>query len=185
MRQELGPGALGRPRGIGWRGRWERGSGWGTHINPWLFHFNVWQKSTTIKKKKEKKKKKLKVAQSWLILCNPRDYTVHGILQTRILEWVAFPFSGGSSQPRSKTQFSCIAGRFFFFFFQLSHRGSPRTVEWVACPFCSISSQPRNQTTVCCIAVNSLPTKLSGKPIKSMNQVNWKWWNRRWQEWTC
>ena len=31
------------PRGIGWRGRWEGGSGWGTHVNPWLFHFNVWQ----------------------------------------------------------------------------------------------------------------------------------------------
>ena len=44
MRQVLGPGALGSPRGIGWRGRWEGGSGWGTHVNPWLIHFNVWQK---------------------------------------------------------------------------------------------------------------------------------------------
>ena len=43
MRQVLGPGALGRPRGIWWKGRWERGSGWGTHVNPWLIHFNVWQ----------------------------------------------------------------------------------------------------------------------------------------------
>ena len=34
MIQVLGPGALGRPRGIGWRGRWEGGSGWGTHVNP-------------------------------------------------------------------------------------------------------------------------------------------------------
>ena len=41
MRQVLGLGAMGRPRGIGWRGRWERGSGWGTHVNPWLIHFNV------------------------------------------------------------------------------------------------------------------------------------------------
>ena len=41
MRQALGPDALGRPRGSGWRGRWEGGSGWGTHVNPWLFHFNV------------------------------------------------------------------------------------------------------------------------------------------------
>ena len=41
MRQALGPGALGRPRGMGWRGRWEGGSGWGTHVNPWLIHFNV------------------------------------------------------------------------------------------------------------------------------------------------
>ena len=43
MRQVLGPGALGRPRGIGWRGRWERGSGWGIHVTPWLFHVNIWQ----------------------------------------------------------------------------------------------------------------------------------------------
>ena len=43
MRQVLGPGTLGRPRGIGWRGRWEGGSGWGIHVNPWLIHFNVWQ----------------------------------------------------------------------------------------------------------------------------------------------
>ena len=36
-------GALGWPRGMGWGGRWEGGSGWGTHINPWLIHVNVWQ----------------------------------------------------------------------------------------------------------------------------------------------
>ena len=41
MRQVLGPGALGRPRGIGWRGRWEGGSGWGTHVKPWLVLVNV------------------------------------------------------------------------------------------------------------------------------------------------
>ena len=52
MRQGLGPGVLGRPRGSGWRGRWEGGSGWGTHVNPWLFHFNVWQNSLKKKKKK-------------------------------------------------------------------------------------------------------------------------------------
>ena len=46
-------------------------------------------------------------------LCDPMDYTVHGILQARILEWVAFPFSRGSSQPRDQTQVSLIPGRFF------------------------------------------------------------------------
>ena len=55
----------------------------------------------------------VKVAQLCLTLCDPRDYTVHGILQARILEWVAFPFSRGSSQPRDWTQVSHIAGRFF------------------------------------------------------------------------
>ena len=34
---------IGRPRGIGWRGRWEGGSGWGIHVNPWLIHVSVWQ----------------------------------------------------------------------------------------------------------------------------------------------
>ena len=55
----------------------------------------------------------LKVAQSCPILCNPMDYTAQGILQARLLEWIAFPFSRGSSQPRDRTQVSCIAGRFF------------------------------------------------------------------------
>ena len=45
MRLVLRAGALGRPRGMGWGGRWEGGSGWGTHVNPWLIHVNVWQKS--------------------------------------------------------------------------------------------------------------------------------------------
>ena len=44
---------------------------------------------------------KVKVDQSCLTLCDPMDYTVHGILQARTLEWIAFPFSRGSSQPRS------------------------------------------------------------------------------------
>ena len=46
-------------------------------------------------------------------LCDPMDYIVHGILQARILEWVAFPFSRGSSQPRDQTQVSNIASGFF------------------------------------------------------------------------
>ena len=45
--------------------------------------------------------------------CDPMDYTVQGILQARILKWVAFSFSRGSSQPRDQTQVSHIAGRFF------------------------------------------------------------------------
>ena len=56
---------------------------------------------------------RVKVAQSCLTLCNPMGYTVRGILQARILEWVAFPFSSGSSRPRDWTQDSRIAGRFF------------------------------------------------------------------------
>ena len=46
-------------------------------------------------------------------LCDPMDYTVHGILQARILEGITFPFSRGSSQPRDRTQVSHITGGFF------------------------------------------------------------------------
>ena len=55
----------------------------------------------------------MKVTQLCLTLCDPMDYAVHGILHARILEWVAFPFSRGSSQPRDHTHISCIVGRFF------------------------------------------------------------------------
>ena len=56
---------------------------------------------------------KVKDAQLCPTLCDPTDYTIHGILQARILEWVAFPFSSGSSQPRDRTQVSRMAGGFF------------------------------------------------------------------------
>ena len=55
----------------------------------------------------------VKVAQSCLTLCDPMDYSFHEILQARILEWVAFLFSRGSSQTRDQTQVSCISGGFF------------------------------------------------------------------------
>ena len=60
----------------------------------------------------------VKVAQSCLTLwdamdCSLPGSSVHGILQARILEWVVFPFSRGSSKPRDPTQVSHIAGGFF------------------------------------------------------------------------
>ena len=63
-------------------------------------------------------KVKVPVAQSYLtpcdpMGCSPRDSSVHGILQERILEWVAILFSRGSSQVRDQTLVSCIGDRFF------------------------------------------------------------------------
>ena len=49
------------------------------------------------------------LSDSW---SDPIDYTVHGILQARILEWVAYSFSRGSSQPRDRAQVARIAGGF-------------------------------------------------------------------------
>ena len=71
------------------------------------------------------------------------DYKVHGILQARILEWVAILFSRGSSQPRDQTQISPLCRQILH---QLSHQGSPRILEWVAYPFSSGSSPLRNRT---------------------------------------
>ena len=85
----------------------------------------------------------VKVTQSCPILETPWT-VVHGMLQARILEWVAFPFSRDSFQPRDWTQVSLI--------YQLNHKGRPRILEWMAYPFPRGSSWPRNWTRVSCIA---------------------------------
>ena len=46
----LWAGALGWPRGMVWGGRWESGSGWGTHVHPWQMHVDVWQNQYNILK---------------------------------------------------------------------------------------------------------------------------------------
>ena len=70
-----------------------------------------------------------------------------GILQARILEWVAMPSTRGSSQPRNQTQASRVAGEYC-----LIPQGSWRILEWVACPFSRGYSQARDQIGVCCVA---------------------------------
>ena len=69
QRQVLRAGALGRPRGIGWRGRWEGESGRGTLVNPWLIHVNVWQKPLQY----------CKVISLQLIKINGKKYTLEMI----------------------------------------------------------------------------------------------------------
>ena len=88
-------------------------------------------------------KVKMKVAQSCLTLCDPMDCSppgssVPGILQARILEWVAFPFSKGSSQPWDRTwvsRVSCIGRQVLY---SLSHQGSPSS--WLSHDQLSISA---------------------------------------------
>ena len=65
------------------------------------------------------------------------------ILQARIPEWVAIPFSRGSFQTTDRTQVSCIAGRYFT---SWATREGQEYWKWVASPFSSGSSLPRNQT---------------------------------------
>ena len=103
----------------------------------------------------------VKLARSCLTLCNPMDYTVHGILQARILEWVAIPFSRGFSQPRDQTRVSCTAGGFF-----TSWATREAQEYWSGWPIPSPGDlpdpgiEPGSPT----LQADSLPTELSGKP---------------------
>ena len=89
------------------------------------------------------------------------NYTVHGILQARILEWVAFPFSRGSSQPRDRTQTSRIAGRFF-----TSWATREAQEYWSGQPIPSPWDLPDSgiEPVSPALQADSLPTQLWGKP---------------------
>ena len=109
---------------------------------------------------------KVKLAQKCPALCNPMDCIVHGILQARILEWLAFPLLQGIFPTQGSNPGLPHWGRILY---QLSHKESLRILEWVAYPFSSGSSHPRNPTGVSCIAGDSLPAELPGKPLICSN----------------
>ena len=89
-----------------------------------------------------------------MTLGNPLDYMVHGTLQARILEWVTFPFSRGSSQPRDRTQVSRSAGRFFTSWAtreaQWSGRAVPSTVVQIPAVWLWQAGSDRTRTCVQC-----------------------------------
>ena len=107
----------------------------------------------------------MKVALSCLTLCDPMRYTVHGILQARILEWVAFSFSRGSSQPRDQTQVSRLQvdslpaepqGKT-----KNTGVGSLSLLQWI---FPTQESNPGSPT----LQADSLPTEPQYTPIVNM-----------------
>ena len=104
----------------------------------------------------------VKVSWSCLTLCDPMDYTVHGILQARILEWVDFPFSKGSSQPRDWTQVSHIAGWFF--------------TSWamIWCELCFKKSKGRGRGWNYLDSFNVYATKLSWQLSKPNDTSIWQ-----------
>ena len=101
------------------------------------------------KKNQEPDALKVKVNQLCPTLCDPMNYTVHGILQTRILECVAFPFSRGIF-PTQESNPGLLHCRQILY--QLSRKGNRGILEWGACPFSSGSSWPRKWTGISCIA---------------------------------
>ena len=85
---------------------------------------------------------KVKVAQSCLTLCDPMDYTIHGILQARILEWVAFLLQGiFPTQGSNPSLLHC--GRILY---QLRHQGSPITWKSTILQFKKTSETKKNST---------------------------------------
>ena len=112
---------------------------------------------------------KVTVAQSRLTLCDPVDYTVHGILQARILEWVVLPFSRGSYQPRDQTQVSRIAGRFF-----TSYATREAQENWSGQPIPSPADLSNSviEPASPALQADSLPTELSGKPGIGVEEPN-------------
>ena len=103
----------------------------------------------------------------WPTLWDPSDYIVHGILQARILEWVAFPFSRGSSPLRDWTP---GLPHYRWIRYQLCHRRSPRILKWVAYPFSRESSQSRIKPESPALQADSLPTELPGKKVKARKE---------------
>ena len=106
----------------------------------------------------------VKVIQACPTLCDPMDYTVHEILQSRILEWIAFLFSRGSSQPRDQTQVSCIAGGFFTSW--VTRKTQYRSGQPIPSPGDLPNSEIELQSPA--LQADSLPAELSGKPFKKI-----------------
>jgi len=102
----------------------------------------------------------VKVAQSCSTLCDPMDYTVHGILQARILEWVAFLFPRGSFNPGIKPRSPTLQADSL----PAEPQGKPSNTGVGTLTLLQQIFQHRNRTGVSCVAAVPLPTELSGKP---------------------
>ena len=100
------------------------------------------------------------------------DYTVHGILQARILEWVAFPSSRGFSQPRDQTQVSWIADRVF-----TSWATREAQEYWKSIPSPVGLPEPGIEPGSPALQMDSLPAELLGNPKEKRNnaikKINW------------
>ena len=117
---------------------------------------------------KMKVKFKLQVAQSCLTLCDPMDYTVHGILQASITAMGSLSLLQGilPTQGWNPDLLHCR-----WILYHLSHKGRPRMLKWVAYPFSSRSSWPRNWMQGSpALRADSLLTELSGKPLSKISQ---------------
>ena len=117
----------------------------------------------------------VKVTQSCPTLCDPIDYTAHGMLQARILEWVAVPFSRRFFQPMDWTQVSCIASGFFTIWATREARTSPLDMLLPGFPE-STWSRRDNQKNFQCVLWSSLKCDLpSSLLLHSISHADRPW----------
>ena len=107
----------------------------------------------------------------WLFV-TPMDYIVHGILQARILEWVAITSSRWSSQPRDWTQVSCIVGEFFT---SWATREAQEYWSGQLIPSPADLPDPEIELGSPALQADSLPTELSGKPSVGIMLIPTSW----------
>ena len=100
-----------------------------------------------------------------LLYCRQILYRLCHQGSPRILEWVVYPFSRGSSQPRNQTQGLLHCRQILY---HLNHQGNPRILEWVVYPFSRGSSLLRNRTGV---PEMQVPPELPGKPFDRFRQM--------------
>ena len=142
-----------------------------------------------------KVKSESEVAQSYLTPSDPMDcslpgFSVHGIFQARVLEWVAIAFSMTPYSPWNSPGQNTGVGSLFLLqgifptqgsnpglpqcrqiLYQLSHKGSPRVLEWIAYPSPVDISHPRIEPGSPALQTDSLPTELSGKPLEGLKRM--------------
>ena len=119
-------------------------------------------------------KVKVLVAQYSPTLCDPMDcspsgFSAHGILQARILEWVAISFFRGSSPPRDQSLFSCISGRFFTIWVTREAQFSSLQFSY------SVVSDSATPWTIACqasLSINNSQSLLKLMPIESVMPSN-------------
>ena len=117
-------------------------------------------------------KLKMEVSQLCPTLCDPMDYTVHGILLGQNTGVGSLSLLQGIflTQGANPGLLHCR-----WILYQLSHKGSPRILEWVADPFSSESSQPRDQPRVSCIAGGLFTNWVIRKALNSKAGTSLKW----------
>ena len=108
--------------------------------------------------------------------CSPPGSSVHGIIQSRILEWGAISFSRGSSQTRYQTQVSCIAGKFFTIWATreaLTFKGKKQILN-ILCAVPEISSIPMNYPLEIWVCFNHLSIHSFILIFINSAHINWK-----------